>query len=71
MLKHVQEGAMESLASFTTDYSEFTMSRGCKWVVWTLEIDNPLPRLVCSEALGVKLRFDTLYVLFGVAVCTG
>ena len=71
MLKHVWEGAVESLASFIACFGEFMLGRGCKWVAWPLGVCCALPVLMCSKALGVKPGLDTLSVLVGVAGCAG
>ena len=70
-IMHVWEGAVESLASFIVCFGECTVGRGCKWVAWPLGICCALPVLTCSEALGVKPRLHTLFVLVGVVGCVG
>ena len=62
---------MKNLARFMAWLDECTVSRGCKWVAWPLVICYMLPVLMCSEALGVKPRFDTFLMLVGVAGYTG
>ena len=47
MLKHVWEGAVESLASFIACFGECTVGRGCKWVAW------PLGDMLCASSVDV------------------
>ena len=53
MLNHVQEGAMESLASFIACFGDYTVRRGYKWAAWPLGICGAFPVLICNKALGV------------------
>ena len=71
MLKHIREGAAESLEIFITCFGKIIISRGCSQVTWPFEICSAIPVLTCGQAQSVEPELDTIPVLVGVAAFAG